>query len=403
MKYNKFGFVLCALVAAASVGCGGDKESAHHFDNKIFISATGFTNEVRIEENVQALSRSIIVKVAQPEGYDIEASFRAAPELLATYREAYYDENVLLLPESHYDLTGVSATISAGKVASDPLTLDFVDLDQLDLDSKYVLPVTISSVNGVDILRSARTIYYIFKEASLVNVVADMKENRAWPDWENFSEVEDMTAFTMEALIYGHAFKNEIATIMGIEDVFLVRIGDTGIPKSQIQVAYASKDQQGAVQRGSVTNAQLKLQTGRWYHVAVTFDSGEIKVYLDGKMKASGSSAASGVTAVNFKVAHSDEDDGKPRCFWIGYSYDDKRYLDGMISEARMWNRALTMEEIQAENHFYKVDPASAGLVAYWKFDEGEGNVVKDHTACGNNLSTETDLKWYPVELPAKE
>ena len=51
------------------------------------------------------------------------------------------------------------------------------------------------------------------------------------------------------------------------------------------------------------------------------------------------------------------------------------------MSEVRIWNKALTSSEINAENHFYQVDPASAGLVAYWKFNEGQGHVVKDHTS----------------------
>ena len=38
----------------------------------------------------------------------------------------------------------------------------------------------------------------------------------------------------------------------------------------------------------------------------------------------------------------------------------------------------LTSEEIASENHFYKIDPASDGLVAYWKFDDNtKGKIVK--------------------------
>ncbi|GLL55308.1 hypothetical protein KUBF_29700 [Bacteroides finegoldii] len=36
------------------------------------------------------------------------------------------------------------------------------------------------------------------------------------------------------------------------------------------------------------------------------------------------------------------------RGFWIGYSYEAARYLDGDICECRIWNRVLTAEEIQA-------------------------------------------------------
>ena len=64
------------------------------------------------------------------------------------------------------------------------------------------------------------------------------------------------------------------------------------------------------------------------------------------------------LSSVSLGAAHSDESNGKPRCFWIGYSYNKDRFFDGVISEVRIWNRALTAEEIQATNHFYTVDPA---------------------------------------------
>lgn len=400
MKYNKL--VLCALLVAAAAGCQKYDEADHHFDNKVFISATSFSNEVRIEKNVNKMSRTLSVAMAMPEENDVTVTFRAAPELLDNYRQAYYDPEALLLPELHYDLSQAEAVIRKEQIESSPLTLEFANLDQLDLEKRYVLPVTIASVDGVGVLPSARTLYYIFKEASLVNVVADLNENCAWPDWENFDEVGNMTAFTMEALVFGYAFRNDssISTIMGIEDLFLIRVGDTTIPKNQLQVAYAVK-KEDTTERGSVTDASLALQTNRWYHIAVTFDNGKIKVYLDGREKASGDASAL-MTSIDFRAPHSDESDNQPRCFWIGYSYDAKRFLNGMIGEVRVWNKALTADEIAAENHFYKVDPASAGLISYWKFDDGEGTTVKDHTRYGNDLTVDHAPNWVAVELPEK-
>ena len=81
--------------------------------------------------------------------------------------------------------------------------------------------------------------------------------------------------------------------------------------------------------------------------------------------------------------------------------YEAARYLDGDICECRIWNRVLTVEEIQAKNHFYYVDPKSEGLVAYWKFDEGQGMSITDY-ASGNNLTANKDLTWKPLELPEK-
>ena len=59
----------------------------------------------------------------------------------------------------------------------------------------------------------------------------------------------------------------------------------------------------------------------------------------------------------------------------------------------------LSVEEINAKNHFYKVDAASEGLVAYWKFNEGSGNVITDVTN-GYNLVANSAITWKPVSLP---
>ena len=57
-----------------------------------------------------------------------------------------------------------------------------------------------------------------------------------------------------------------------------------------------------------------------------------------------------------------------------------------------------TQEEIAS--HVYEVDPASEGLVAYWKFDEGTGDTIRDQTGNGNNGTADSPLKWTEVSLP---
>ena len=67
----------------------------------------------------------------------------------------------------------------------------------------------------------------------------------------------------------------------------------------------------------------------------------------------------------------------------------------------RIWNKALTPEEINAPDHFYQVAAASDGLVAYWKFDDNtKGKIVKDYTGNGFDLKTEREVNWQSVALP---
>ena len=63
------------------------------------------------------------------------------------------------------------------------------------------------------------------------------------------------------------------------------------------------------------------------------------------------------------------------------------------MSEVRIWNRALSKEEINSENHFYSVPVDSEGLVGYWKLNEGSGNTVIDSSPSGNNMVGEHDVR----------
>ena len=89
----------------------------------------------------------------------------------------------------------------------------------------------------------------------------------------------------------------------------------------------------------------------------------------------------------------------------VGYSYDDKRSFDGMMGEIRVWNKVLTAEEINAKDHFYKIDPASEGLVSYWKFNDNntKDKVVKDYSGNGFHLETKNNANWQNVSVPAED
>ena len=413
--YNKITFAL--LSAMAVISCERQNDG---FENKLFIDAENFKNEVRVatDEGVAELVKPIKVAMAQPMAQDVNVTLRRADELFDTYRQAYYHEDAELLPAEYCNLDDIKSVVKAGDVSSENINIAFKNLDKLDYSKQYVLPVTIEA-EGVAVLERAKTMYFVIKEASLVNYVAEMYENRAWPIWDNWEKVSYLEEFTMECLINCHNFNNSssILTVMGVEDHFLIRIGDVTIPTNQIQVALAYKDVEGgSTNRADVTDASLQLRKDRWYHLAVTFNKGYVQVYLDGRLKVEADRSVIGKRPnpetgesediifenVNFAAPHSDESDGKPRCFWVGYSYDSNRSLDGMIAEARLWNRVLTKEEINAPNHFYKLyeNQIDESLLAYWKFNEGAGKAVKDYSIYGKDLEADHTLIWYPVELP---
>lgn len=434
MKHN--GIFICTLAALLFAGC--ESESSL-LENRIFIDADSFKTEIRLalDEGKTEAEGAIDIAMASTVAEDVNVNFVADPSLLSKFQEAYYSPDALLLPEQCYDLNQSKTLIRKGSVKGD-VKVQFKNLGGLDLEGKsYVLPVTLQT-DGLKVLDRAKTMYFVVKKAALVNAVADMNANCAWPEFGDFDLVENMETVTMECLINCHAFNNKssIHTVMGIEDHFLIRIGDANKATNWLHVAagYADK-KNGSYYRASIPaaeEAQLLLKKDRWYHIAVTFDNGEVILYLDGIERARGNIKVLatvmeddpnnegqkipvdyGVETVNLKVNHTDEIDN-PRCFWLGYSYDFfkegqmNRCLDGMIAEARIWNRVLSADEIKAENHFYKIYPERDGqfpadLVAYWKFNEGKGKIVKDYSRYGHDLTGFANFVWYPVELPLKK
>ncbi|MBD3590596.1 DUF1735 and LamG domain-containing protein [Bacteroides sp. GM023] len=390
MKLNKLIMTMLAAFSITLTGCQ-DNEDGQHYDNKLFLSTAAFTQEVLFKAGDMNVEKGLSVAIAKPKAHDIKVTMAPAPELLDTYRNAYYDEAAILLPKEHYVMNERTVIIKAGAVSSNVLSIQFVNTGELDADVTYVLPVTIQSVEGIEVLQSAKNYYYVFRGASLINVVCNLSENRAYPDFNDDARFNNMKENTLEILFNASQLKSEISTLMGIEGKYLLRIGDAGVPSNQLQLSTSN---------GNLTNSDLQFDSNKWYHVAVTFKEGETKIYIDGVEKAS--KKYSSLNTVSLGTKHSDESGGQARCFWIGYSYNEQRSFNGSVAEARIWNRALSAEEIQAVNHFYTVNPTSEGLIAYWKFDEGEGQTVKDYSSSGYNLTIENLPKWEFVTLPEK-
>lgn len=393
-------FIHTTILCTALLGInflGSCQDDIENYDNCVYLGATDKVEMILVDVEAGETTKEGEVKtyLTKPHASDVNVTYGVDGSLVDRYN-SLYGEHAELLPSDFYQIKDLTVHIKAGEVTASELDIDFVKLDELDFTNTYVLPLAIVS-SDVDILDSQRIVYYVIKKAALVNWAANLSNNNVYVDWSNSSVVENLHSLTAEALIKVDAFADDrdskISTIMGIEDHFLIRLGDSSIPSNQLQIAAENRD--------NVTSSDWKIKAGEWTHLAVTFD-GEtktIQVYINGRKK-SEQQFSEFVGPVNWGVPHSDESDGESRCFWIGHSYNDQRYLDGSIAECRIWNRVLSEEEIKAVNHFYRISPDSEGLVSYWKFNDGQGNIVKDYTVNGNNATASGNLVWNYVELP---
>lgn len=400
MKFKRILPIFPILGVLLLAGCKHDDPNEVHFSNRVFIDLSEMKSDLPVKPTTVLYERTLSAATAKPVDRDVTVRFEADASRVGTFSEAYYTP-AEMLPEGYYEITPSEATIPAGGVRSSEVTIRFARLDELDVKGKsYVLPVTIRS-EEVETLASGRTYYYLLQEGAVINVVADITETYVeFPKFQNPAPLSNLKQITMEALIRVDKFDKMISTIMGIEGQYLIRIGDAGYENNQIQIAGRTSND-----NFPTASESPAVPVGRWVHIAVAHDlvSGEYHIYFDGEEKASGTKAF-GSRSLGVATDVSSPGTG----FHIGLSYDKNRWLDGCISECRIWNVVRTQEQIAS--NMYEVDPASEGLVAYWKFDEGSGTVIKDSTPYGNdgrvgqNAQGETirGITWTKVWLPEK-
>ena len=124
----------------------------------------------------------------------------------------------------------------------------------------------------------------------------------------------------------------------------------------------------------NVLTSNLSPNMEEWYHVAVTYDGTNQKIYVNGSLDNTEASAITPATTnVPLYIGRT-----------LGLAPDNS---DGFIDEVRIYNRALSAAEIQA---LYKsgtvkyATPSDTGLVGYWSMNEGSGSYAGDSSGNRN-------------------
>lgn len=114
--------------------------------------------------------------------------------------------------------------------------------------------------------------------------------------------------------------------------------------------------------------------TDSLHHVAGTFNGSTMYLYADGVQVSS--------TVVSGTITND------PACnLFFGSFTSTTNYYKGFLDEIRVWSIARTQASLQADM-WGEVDPASTGLLGYWKMNEPSGTSALDSTANANNGNT---------------
>ncbi|MBR1405766.1 MAG: Ig-like domain-containing protein [Bacteroidales bacterium] len=208
-------------------------------------------------------------------------------------------------------------------------------------------------------------------------------------DWASADATQDN--ITMEAWVKPSSFEgsnDNIYTIVGTEGIFLLRFEG-----SQLNLVYGgTKKSNGEYNEKKVTYS-TNFSTGEWHHVAATYaKGGDVVLYVDGEQVGKNTAEDHGIELNGIGATWV-----LPFKFYVGVS-SNNRYFKGSIADVRIWNKARTGEEIKADMR--KAAPSTSGLMAYWRFNEGSGNTVKDYSGNGRDITANAALTWIEAERP---
>ena len=131
-----------------------------------------------------------------------------------------------------------------------------------------------------------------------------------------------------------------------------------------------------------------------WYHLAYTYDGSTLTMYADGDLE--------------FKIKFSGAIGNPPQDTFIGNDNLGIFPLHAVVDEVRLWSVARSQEQVRATMNT-RLSGDEPGLLAYWPFDEGQGQVVGDASGngndgqLGNSTAVDTsDPRWIPSDAPVQ-
>lgn len=384
---KKYLFLLFAMMLGLASCTDGPE-----YGDAVFVTGTLSSPNVKFLVDGQS-SLGLTVSSSAKASSDVKVKLAVDPDKLAEYNAANGREAVLP-PDGSYTLEGNEVTISAGTAQSNAIKLD-ADADKLKEGQAYCLPVSITDVqgDGLSALSSGKTAYIVFTK--VIDVMAADLNKRASFDINGFggdnSPVKALTQMTLEMKIKPESFGG-ISSLMGCEENFLFRFGDAAsIADNVLQLAKASIGTSSDPDKKQHYEAVAKdpFDTGQWHHFAAVYDGSWLRVYLDG-VQIQGVETQGGT--INLSIAYNGHDWNDT--FSIGRSVGHQRMFDGLVSEARVWTVARTVQQLQ--DGVCYVDPTTPGLLAYWRFNgevQDDGTVL-DETGHGYNATIYGTPEW---------
>ena len=317
---------------------------------------------------------------------DVTVNFEPVRDtaVLAAFNQSQ-GTNYWFLPEGNVSLSGRSTVIKAGSAVSEPVTAE-VDIDGFRNGVIYCLPLKITGTNTEQRPIPGQEYAYLVIRGYVYASAANLPGGSYFEMPTTVSDPAlSLEVCTMEIRVKANSWASAnpfISSVIGVEENFLLRFGDISCDPNQLQLAG----------QGVSITSKAHFDTGKWYHIAVVADGVKqtCDLYINGELD---SSTPMGGKGINLGKVYNSK-------FAIGMS-ERGRYLNGQVSEARVWGRLLSPTEL-INGQCSIADPVKEArenkLLGYWKLDaENRGKDLTgngyDGIAHGSVSYTEANIR----------
>jgi hypothetical protein len=179
-----------------------------------------------------------------------------------------------------------------------------------------------------------------------------------------------------------------------LERAYLITLGKANDAEDKTSVGLLVSQTKDSFS-GKWTYGTTQLQSGQWYHIAAAFEANHQAIYVNGIKETDDTDSV---------IADLIPNNDQP--LYIGYDKTRDTYFNGILDEVRIWNYVLDVNQIN-ENMNKVLTGNEAGLIGYWRFDEGQGQIAYDLSGNENDgqlgISAQVDNSdpcWITSDAP---
>lgn len=336
-------------------------------EHQAFIAQTGMQSYESVTTLVhdKPSTASFNIRLSHPAESEQNFQIFVEESVVEAYNERT-GKSLFPLPKEQFEINAGIVTVAKGNVVSEDITLQVHAPTQEMKDSGRSYAIGIRVSGDTPVLKGSDRIVVIIDQPAIQDVVQFNKRSNI--ELKLNDEIE-LTTWTVEYFVnmskLGKAIKElnnqaifgawgsgvEVDGVNRQGEIYS-RFGDAPIEGNRFQVKT----------KGTQVNSNILFEENTWYHIAIVCSETKLELYVDGELDNSIELPSGSL--------------------WLNHTFGlgNTSYLesDVRIAQLRLWDVARTPTQIK--NSMTRVDPKSEGLVAYWKFDEGSGDVFKDAT-----------------------